>query len=454
MAEFLDKKLNLYTKIILDSIQDGVFTVDRDWKILSFNRSAEKITGVPKEEAIGKKCCEVFRANICESGCALRDTLKTGNPVIDQKIYIINSDGTKIPVNISTALLKDKGKVIGGVETFRDLRVMEELRKELRSKYTFADIISKNHKIHEYFKILPEIAKSNATVLIQGESGTGKELFAKAIHNLSLRRKKKFVAINCGALPDNLLESELFGYKKGAFTDAKKDKPGRFEIAKGGTLFLDEIGDISPALQIRLLRVLQEKIYEPLGSIEPQKSDVRIIAATNKNLDELVKNNSFRNDLYYRINVIKLDLPALRSRKEDITLLVDHFFNHFNNIMNKQIDSLSPEVLNILMNHDFPGNIRELENIIEHAFVLCPNTQIEVSHLPETLRGKQLTNDKKQDKSSFKDLEKTFIENALRKNNWNRLATARYLKIHKSTLFRKIKALDIKLPDTDGRYKK
>ncbi len=454
MAEFLDKKLNFCTKIILDSIQDGVFTVDLNWKILSFNRSAEKITGVPKREAIGKKCCEVFRANICESGCALRDTLKTGNPVVDQKIYIINSDGTKIPVNISTALLKDKGKIIGGVETFRDLRAMEELRKELRSKYTFADIISKNHKIHEYFKILPEIAKSNATVLIQGESGTGKELFAKAIHNLSLRKKKKFVAINCGALPDNLLESELFGYKKGAFTDAKKDKPGRFEIAKGGTLFLDEIGDISPALQVRLLRVLQEKTYEPLGSIESQISDVRIIAATNKNLDELVKNNSFRNDLYYRINVIKLDLPPLRSRKEDITLLVDHFINHFNNIMDKQIDSLSPEALNILMNHDFPGNIRELENIIEHAFVLCPDTQIEVSHLPETLRGKQPGNDNKRDKSSFKDLEKTFIENALRKNNWNRLATARSLKIHKSTLFRKVKTLGIKLPNTDGRYKK
>jgi len=276
--------------IILDSIADGVFTVDENWRITSFNRAAEKITGLTRREAVGNPCCDVFKASICEGNCALKRTIETGRPIVNKTIYIIDANGERVSISISTALLKDEsGRTIGGVETFRDLSIVENLRKELTRKYTFSDIISKNHLMRSLFDILPEVAESDSTVLIEGESGTGKELFARAIHNLSPRRKKPMVTVNCGALPDTLLESELFGHKAGAFTDAKKDKPGRFALAEGSTVFLDEIGDVSQALQMRLHRVLQDRIYEPLGDTEPNKSNVRIVTATNKNLTELVE---------------------------------------------------------------------------------------------------------------------------------------------------------------------
>lgn len=454
MQNKLTHNVTSYTDIILDSITDGVFTVDKQWRITTFNKAGEAITGVPREEALGRHCCDVFKANICETHCVLKHTMETGNPIINKKIYIIDSNGIKKPISISTALLKSQdGSIIGGVETFRDLSAIEELRKELKAQYTFADLISKNHTMHKLFAILPEIARSNSTVLIEGESGTGKELLARAIHNLSTRNRKPFVAVNCGALPDTLLESELFGYKAGAFTDAKRNKPGRFAQAQKGTLFLDEIGDISPALQVRLLRVLQEKIYEPLGAIESVSADVRIIAATNKHLADLVQDGSFRQDLYYRIHVIRLTLPPLRERREDIPLLVEHFISHFNSLMDKQINGVDTEVLNVFMHYDFPGNIRELENIMEHAFVLCSEDHITLRHLPDNLplpATHEILASAHQN-NNFKNIEKEFIYDALKQNNWNRLQTARYLNIHKSTLFRKIKALGIVLPNVDGR---
>ncbi len=285
----MENKIENQTEIILDSIADGVFTVDPDWKITSFNRSAEKITGIGKKEAVGRHCWEVFRASIYESYCSLRHTVETGSPVVNQSIFIVNSKGDRVPITISTALLKDnKGKVIGGVETFRDLSLVETLKKELDKSHSFHDIITKNNEMQRLFGILEQLAESDTTVLLEGESGTGKELFAKAIHSMSPRKGSPLITINCGALPDNLLESELFGYKAGAFTDAKKDKAGRIALAEGGTLFLDEIGDISPALQVRLLRVIQEKSYEPLGSIKTEMANVRFVAATNKNLETLV----------------------------------------------------------------------------------------------------------------------------------------------------------------------
>ena len=287
--------IDKFAPVILDSIADGVFTVDPEWKITAFNRAAEQITGIPRSEAVGRLCAEVFRANICEADCALRYTLETGRPVVNRAVYIVNSDGERVPISISTALLKDgRGKVIGGVETFRDLSVVEELRKELDGRRGFEDIVGKSHAMQRVFDVIPEIAASDCTVLVEGESGTGKELVARAIHNLSPRREKPLVTVNCGALPDTLLASELFGYVAGAFTDARKDKPGRFTRAEGGTIFLDEIGDISPALQVQLLRVLQEKEYEPLGATGPRKADVRVIAATHQDLDELVQAGRFR----------------------------------------------------------------------------------------------------------------------------------------------------------------
>ena len=437
---------------IFDSIADGVFTVDNQWLITSFNKAAEKITGIARQEAVGKPCCDVFRASICESECALRKTMKTGTQIVNKAIYIVNADGGQVPISISTAILKDKkGAIIGGVETFRDLSVVEELKKELAGRYTFADIISRNQEMQQLFDIIPEVAQSESTVLIEGASGTGKELFARAIHNMSPRKKKKFVAVNLGALPDTLLESELFGYKAGAFTDAKKDKLGRFALAEGGTLFLDEVGDTSAALQVRLLRVIEEKVYEPLGGTESVKADVRIIAATNKPLARLVKEDRFREDLYYRINVVRIELPPLKRRKDDIPLLVEHFINHFNRIRSKDIAGISQATLEIMVNHNYPGNVRELENIIEHAFVLCPGGMIEPRHLPDHLRPKEALLGLTGTATTLKEVEKQLIFEALKRNGWNRLKAAHELGIHKSTLFRKITSLGIELPKTDGR---
>ena len=432
--------------IILDSVADGVFTVDGEFRITSFNRAAEEITGVPREEAVGRPCCEVFRASICEAQCALKETMQTGRPVVNRSVYIVRPDGERVPISVSTALLKDRqGIVLGGVETFRDLRLVEELRAEIAGRYTFADILSKNREMRRLFEILPTVAESDSTVLIEGESGTGKELFARAVHNLSSRKDKPLVIVNCGALPDTLLESELFGYKAGAFTDARKDKPGRFALAHGGTIFLDEIGDVSPALQVRLLRVLEDRTFEPLGGTESVTADVRVVTASNRRLADLVKAGTFRQDLYYRINVVKLTLPPLRQRREDIPLLVDHFIARFNRLREKEIAGVSPEVLQILLAYDYPGNVRELQNVIEHAFVLCPRGLIQPAHLPEPLRPSS-SESVAVGVKTFQELEARFIQDVLRRHAWNRLAAAKELGIHKTTLWRKIKQLGLEIP--------
>ncbi|KPJ66051.1 MAG: Fis family transcriptional regulator [Coxiella sp. DG_40] len=437
---------NKEQNVILDSISEGVFTIDPDWCITSFNRAAEEITGIQRKKAIGQHCRDVLRADVCETNCTLQQTMQTGKPIMNKAVHIIDANGDRKIIAISTALLKDsKGKVIGGVETFRDMSVIEALQKEIEGRYSCEDIISQSHKMQNLFAVLPNIAESNTTVLIEGESGTGKELFARAIHNLSFRKDKPFVAVNCGALPDTLLESELFGYKAGAFTDAKKDKQGRFALAEGGTIFLDEIGDVSASVQVKLLRVLQDKTYEPVGGISSVKADVRIITATNKKLDRLVKENKFRDDLYYRINVMKLELPPLRDRKEDIPLLVDFFIGRFNRLHNKNICCVTNEVTAALLAYDYPGNVRELENIIEHCFVLCEGEIVEAKHLPSSVRP-ALKEGKAEDSepTTIKQMEVILITQALRRNKGNKTAAARQLGIDKSTLFRKMKAFDIK----------
>ena len=443
------------TAIILESISDGVFTVDSDWRIMSFNRAAEEITGIPREEAVGRHCSEVFRASMCETDCALRRTTETGSPIINKSAFIIDAEGRRIPISVSTALLRDeKGNIVGGVETFRDLSLVEELRKELECRFQIGDLISRSASMRRIFDVLPQVAASDSTVLIQSETGTGKELLARAIHSLSPRKNKPFVAVNCGALPDTLLESELFGYKAGAFTGANKDKPGRFDLAERGTLFLDEIGEMSTALQVRLLRVLQEKTFEPLGGTKSVSADVRIVTATNRYLATQVENGNFRKDLFYRINVVRIDLPPLRKRKEDIPLLTEHFVARFNRLQDKFISGVSAEVLARLMVHDFPGNIRELENIIEYAFVLCSEGRIELGHLPGDFTESG-PNPPPANSDNIKDavrsLEVQTILESLKRNHNNRIATARELGIHKSTLFRKMKSLGIPLPEKDGR---
>ena len=433
------------TRIILDSIADGVFTVDKDWNITSFNRAAEKITGMTEKEAVGRKCFNVFHANICQTACSLRETLATGKEIIDVPVNILNHEGRLIPITISTALLKDEsGNIIGGVETFRDRSAIEALRKEISRRYSVGDIVSKNHAIQSIFELLPNIAESESTVIIEGESGTGKELFARAIHNLSKRKEGPFIAVNCGALPENLLESELFGYKRGAFTDAKQDKLGRFALAEKGTLFLDEVSDFPPPLQAKLLRVLQEREYEPLGATTTLKADVRIIAASNRDLAEMVRQKTFREDLFYRLNIVKIKLPPLRKRKEDIPLLVNHFISKLNLKTGKKIIFISDDVVRLLMSYDFPGNIRELENIVEHSFVMCRAEKMEVEHLPVEFRESFMSSPSNKPPvfhSRLQESEEKLIKEALQRNLGRRSATAKDLGMHQSTLWRKMKRM-------------
>lgn len=325
MEEKQKTSLQRHHEMILDSLEEGVFTVDLDWCIRSFNRAAEKITGIQRDQALGRQCFEVFRADVCETGCLLRRTMDTSVPIANRTVNVYRADKKKILISVSTSLLRDsEGRVTGGVETFRDISAIKELQKALRHQYSFEDIVSKDPKMLKLFRILPQVAASGSTVLIEGDSGTGKELIARAIHQHSPQHSGPFVAVNCGALPDTLIESELFGYKAGAFTDARQDKPGRFALAQNGTIFLDEIGDISPAVQMRLLRVLQQRVYEPLGSGKSVPTNARIIVATHRHLEELVETKTFRDDLYFRINVFRISLPSLYERREDVPLLVEH----------------------------------------------------------------------------------------------------------------------------------
>ncbi|MCB2153516.1 sigma 54-interacting transcriptional regulator [bacterium] len=443
------------TEAILESISDGVFTVDENWRITSFNRAAETITGVPREEAIGRFCSEVFRSSLCGADCALQKTMMNGRPIVGASAYIIDAEGNRIPISISTAVLRDaKGSISGGAETFRDLTEVETLRQELEGRFHVGDLSSRSPAMQRVFEVLPAIAASPSTVLILGETGTGKEVVARTIHSLGPRSNGPFVAVNCGALPDTLLESELFGYKAGAFTGAQRDKPGRFAIARGGTIFLDEIGEVSPALQVRLLRVLQERTFEPLGSTQTERTDARIIVATNRDLAAQVRDETFREDLFYRVNVVSVDLPPLRHRKEDIPMLAEAFVQRFNSIQQKAIEGLDGEALSLLMAYDWPGNIRQLENVIERAFILCSDGVIRIEHLPEDLTARSTKRQDSPDVQTAHDmLDAEAIRAALERNDFNRLAAARELGIHKTTLFRRIKRLGIELPTKDGRSK-
>lgn len=432
---------------ILESISDGVFTVDMNWKITFFNRAAEKITGISRKEAIGRFCHEVFKSSMCETACALRKTIKSGKPIINQSGFIINSTGILIPVSVSTAVLYDEsGNIAGGAETFRDLVEIETLRKELSGKHTFSDIITNAPCMKAVLDLIPAISASSSTVLIEGETGTGKELYAKAIHSMSDRADKPIYALNCAAFPETLLESELFGYKKGAFTGADKDKKGWFSVASDSTLFIDEIGEVSPQIQVKLLRVLQERTFEPVGSTKTERTDARIIVATNRNLKDLVIAGNFREDLYYRINVIRVELPPLRKRISDIHVLAFHFLDKFNVLLNKSISGFSSGALLALMSHDWPGNVRELENVIERAVVLSSGGTITNDALPPEFTKIKEGKPMPAKLSSVKKLTQiSYIESALKENGYNILRTATALGVHKTTLYRMMKKYGIQV---------
>jgi PAS domain S-box-containing protein len=430
---------------IVESISDGVFTVDFEKRITFFNRAAELITGFKAEEAIGQYCFDIFRADICQAKCPI-DAAIEGHPQISVHACIIDKPGDQKPVCINSALLKDlNGKILGGVETFRDLSEIERLRKELARSFTTEDIVGNHPKMREILSLLPDIAESDSPVLIEGPTGSGKELFARAIHNLSPRKDHPFIAVNCAALPETLLESELFGYSRGAFTGALKNKPGRFLLANKGTLFLDEIGTTSPAFQADLLRVLEDGEFMPLGETKALKVDVRVVTATNIDLKKLVSQDRFREDLYYRLNVVKISLPSIRERKEDIPLLIDHFIQKFNLLKGKTIRGVTPDVLSYLIDYPFPGNIRELENVIQYAFIRCKTDLIAMEHLPTELFEK--TDYRKESLSDLHTLhhpeEVEQIRSLLNRHGGNRIETAKTLGISRSTLWRKIKKYNL-----------
>jgi PAS domain S-box-containing protein len=434
---------------IIDSISDGVFAVDRDWRITCFNAAAERTLGVSREDAVGKRCSEVFRSNICTDACALRYTMETGRPIVNLPIQIRDAAGARVPVTVSTALLRDRvGKVVGGVETFRDLKLVRALLLDVERLAGGGSIMTADPRVKKLLDIVPTIARSESTVLIEGESGTGKGLLAHAIHESSARSEGPMVTVNCAALPETLLESELFGYRKGAFTGAHRDKPGRVQAAEGGTLFLDEIGDLPASIQVKLLRLLQEKEYEALGDVRSTTADVRIITATNRNLSRMVEEGTLRQDLYYRINVIRLEMPPLRERSGDIPLLAEGILRRLSATRGKVVEGVSRGALGRLMGYDYPGNVRELENILEHGYVLCEGRRIEEHDLPDRLFGRAARDDSS---TSLGTVEAGFIRSVLARNRWSRTDAARELGIHRTTLQRKIRRLAIDLPPEDGR---
>jgi len=431
-------QLPALSEAILDSLSEAVFTVDHDWKITSFNRAAEEITGILQKEALGQLCADVLHSSLCESHCPIRAAMDKQVPAQNQRCYFVDTEGSRIPISVSAAVLYDStGKVLGGVETFRDLSEIESLRIRLGSRSN--GINSQSPAMQQVLAMVPVLADNPTSVLIQGETGTGKEVIARAIHNEGPRRSKPFVAINCGALPDHLLESELFGYKKGAFTGADRDKPGRFALVRDGTLFLDEIGEISPAMQVRLLRVLQEREFEPLGSTHSEPMRARIIAASHHNLQELVKTGRFREDLFYRLEVVRLEIPPLRSRQEDIPSLVAELLARSNEQMGRDVQSIAPKVMDALQNHDWPGNIRQLANVIERAVVLCRGDHIEIEHLPDEFHSVQ-TSSSGLAARVRQQAESEAILAALKNNDYNRSKTAAALGMHPTSLYRKIKA--------------
>ena len=421
-------------RIVFDSIMDGVFTVDRDLVITSFNRAAERITGFSATEAIGRRCYEVFRTDVCHRQCALRAALNDEEPVDTARVHIISRDGVEKAMGVSATVLRTDGEVVGAVEFFHDLRLFDNQRQQRAA----TGIVTGSSTMNRIIDMLPNIARSDCSVLILGPSGSGKELIAQAIHSLSPRRFGPYVKINCAALPATLLESELFGYVKGAFTDARHDKPGHFALANGGTLLLDEISEMDVSLQVKLLRVLNDGEYQPLGSTRTLHADTRVIAASNADLTALIEQGRFRADLYFRINVVTVELPPLSERREEIPLLITHFVEKFAAATGRPIRSIAPEAMRLLVTYDYPGNVRELENAIEHAFVMCDSDMIQPDCLPRQLVESAMQTGRPRGIAA--PSERQLIAEALARHRGNRTLAAAELGMHRSTLWRKMAA--------------
>jgi len=436
---------------ILNSISLGIFTVDLEWKITFFNKKAEEITGLKAVDVIGHYCHDVFRGELCPDGCYIREAIESEREYSQGNVTILNKANQKVPINIiGSVLLDEKGNPIGGLGSFRDRSFEISLEKKLKESYTLDNMIGRDEKITKIFEMIPSIAESLCNVLILGETGTGKDLLARTIHNLSPRSKGPYIKVNCAALPEHLLESELFGYKKGAFTDAKRNKPGMFQLAQGGTIFLDEIGDLPILLQSKILQVLDDKEFFPLGSTKPVRVDVRVLSSTNQDIVSMIERNLFRKDLYYRLNTMEITLPLLRERKSDIPLLIEGILQDLPHDMGKKVTNVSKMALQLFLNYDYPGNVRELKNILENAVALCEDDIIHHYDLPQVLKEEDPDNSSLPGSialsHSLKPLaviERKNILEFLEQCQWDMKETAKLLHIDKSTLWRKMKKYNL-----------
>jgi PAS domain S-box-containing protein len=434
-------------KNILDSLDIAVFTINCGGLLTFFNTMAEKISGYDRNAVLGKPCSAIFESDDAQDVCLLRDTVADGRSRIVHQGRLIGKFDESVPIRTNyMALRNEKGTIVGGLATFQDLTLVRQFNQAVRKRYTFQDMIGKSPPMQRLFDMIPMVADSQAAVLIEGPTGTGKDLLARIIHSTSPRRDKPWVKINCAAMPENLLESELFGYARGAFTGAERDKPGRFQEADGGTIFLDEIGDLPLALQAKLLRVLEDKEFYPLGSRKIQKVDVRIISATNRNLGQMVAAGRFREDLFYRLHVVRLELPPLTERRDDLPLLIRHILRKLSAARALPPPVISEKAMQVLLNYPYPGNVREMENILEHALILCRKGPIEDGHLPDYLglplqRGR-MDNGTVEHVAAVRN-EREAIAAALEKHNGHRGRTARALGMERTTLWRKMKRLGL-----------
>ena len=430
---------------IFSSVQDAIITVDTEMNVIEANKAAEKICGFKLDNGQAFADCTTE----CDRSCleVLQETLKKRTTIQDYQIECVHHDHNKLIAMVNSSPLLDRGgHFMGAVLVIRDITRLAHLEEELKERHHFQNIIGKSEKMQKIYNLLKTLSNQTTTVLITGGSGTGKEMAARALHYGGARANSPFVTVNCSALAESLLESELFGHVKGAFTGADRDKIGRFEAADGGTILLDEIGDISPLIQLKLLRVLQEKEFDRVGESNPRKVDVRVLASTNRDLKEAIRIGEFREDLYYRLNVIEINLPLLRDRYEDIPLLINHFCGVFQKNYDNKITGVSKEVLQAFMNYPWPGNVRELEHAIERAFVLCRDPMIQLEHLPAEIRDytparivKRLPEDRGSD-------DPMVIRKALEKTDWNISKAARLLGISRWTMYRRFQKYDIRRP--------
>jgi PAS domain S-box-containing protein len=441
---------------LLDASDTGILIIDMDRRVRFINQRAQDLLGYRVGDAYGNRCNLIARTSDCENNCPLTNTLRSGSEVRNVEMVYKSKSDKRFQAQTSIVLLRDEnGEIVAGAEIFRDVTEIKQLEERIHGRHSFDEIIGKSHKMQEVYRLIEEVAPSDASVLIQGESGTGKELIATAIHGHSPRKDNPFIKVNSSAFPEGLLESELFGHTKGAFTGAYQDKKGKFELADGGTIFLDEIGEMSPALQVKLLRVLQDGELHRVGESGSRRVNVRVIAATNKDLKRALIEKEFREDLYYRLNVVPVYVPALREKRGDIPLLVNHFLAKFNRATKeKYIERLSPQALDILMKYNFPGNVRELENIIEYAYIRCNGSVIEPAHFPTELleddspsQGGDMFDRIVRSKNPLELMQKEVIERVLAEEDWVYQNAARRLGISRTTLWRKLKELRIEIPD-------